>query len=185
MSGYYYPTARRDVLVFGPPGLPVIGDVMRYTVSPALARLILPQLVETIFAPSPVPRRFAVEFPLDLSLRPWQLRASGEETGMMIPSALAAQGRYGELRLPVTILTGDRDRIITAHRQSMRLHEDIPHSDLRVLPGLGHMIHYFAQDEIAASVEAMLERHESGAIDPAAATLRSRQSAKSGALPVS
>jgi pimeloyl-ACP methyl ester carboxylesterase len=156
LSGYYYPTPRRDVLVFAAPAIPVIGDVLRYTISPPLGRLILPRLAEKIFAPRPIPHRFLTEYPFDLSLRPWQLRASSEEVALMIPTAANAQGRYGELRLPVAILTGDDDRVVTCHRQSMRLHEDIPHSSLRVLPGLGHMIHYFAQDEIAASIDAVL-----------------------------
>jgi pimeloyl-ACP methyl ester carboxylesterase len=160
MSGYYYPTPRSDVLVFAPPGIPVVGDVLRYTISPPLSRLIAPKLVERIFAPRPVPRRFADGFPLELSLRPWQLRASAEEVGLMIPWAAAHQHLYRNLRLPVTIVAGDQDRIITAQRQSMRLRADIPHSRLRVLPGLGHMIHYFAQDEIAASVEDLFGRTE-------------------------
>ena len=165
MSGYYYPTPRRDVLVLSPPGIPVIGDLMRYTISPPLSRLIAPKLIQRIFTPNPVPRRFAERFPLEMALRPWQLRASAEELGFMIPWAAAHQGRYGGLRLPVTIITGDDDHIITAARQSMRLHRDIPHSDLRVLPGLGHMIHYFAQDEIAESVEAMLGRGDAPRTD--------------------
>src|SRR5215212_3171305 len=134
LSGYYYPTPRGDVFFFGTPGIPVLGDVMRYTISPPLMRLILPELVETIFAPAPVPRRFAVEFPHGLALRPWQIRASAEDLDFMTPQAAATQGRYGELRLPVTIITGDDDRIITARRQSMRLNGDIAHSTLRVLP---------------------------------------------------
>jgi pimeloyl-ACP methyl ester carboxylesterase len=158
MSGYFFPTARSDVFVFGPPGIPVIGDVMRYTISPPLGRLIAPKLFKKVFAPRPVPRRFAEGFPLALALRPWQLRASAEELAFMIPWAAMSQAHYNELRLPVAILTGDADEIITAKRQSIRLHEEIPHSELRVLPGLGHMIHYSAQDEIAARVEAMLGR---------------------------
>ena len=158
MSGYYYPTARRDVPFFAPVGFPILGDTMRYTISPPLARLIAPKIIEASFAPRPVPRRFATGFPLGLSLRPWQLRASGEESAFMIPWAAAHRSRYRDLRLPVTIVTGDSDRIVTAARQSMRLHGDIPHSELRVLPGLGHMIHYFAQDEIVDSVAALIER---------------------------
>jgi pimeloyl-ACP methyl ester carboxylesterase len=158
LSGYFFPTPRSDVLLFTPPGLPVIGDVMRYTISPPIGRLIAPKLFTKIFAPRPIPRRFAEGYPLGLALRPWQLRASSEETAFMIPWAAMSQAHYHELRLPITIITGDADEIITAQRQSIRLHEEIPHSELRVLPGLGHMIHYFAQDEIAARVEAMLGR---------------------------
>lgn len=162
LSGYYYPTPRRDVLLFGLSGIPVIGDLMRYTVAPAVSRSILPKLVQKIFAPSLIPHRFAAEFPLALCLRPWQLRASAEEVNAMIPGAALAQGRYGELRLPVTIVTGDGDQVVSARRQSMRLHGAVPHSELRVLPGLGHMIHYFAGDEIAALVEDMSARVADG-----------------------
>jgi pimeloyl-ACP methyl ester carboxylesterase len=170
MSGYYYPTARRDVPVMSAPAIPVIGDLMRYTVSPPLARLMLPKLLRKIFAPLPVPRRFALDFPLELTLRPWQLRASAEETAFMIPWAANHQELYRYLSLPVTIVAGDADKMVTTTRQSMRLHEDMPHSDLRVLPGLGHMIHYFAGDEIAASVEAVLGR--AGARDGSDASSR-------------
>jgi pimeloyl-ACP methyl ester carboxylesterase len=158
MSGYYFPTPRRDVLIFGAPGLPVIGDVLRYTISPPISRLIAPKLIETIFAPAPVPEQFTQTFPLELALRPWALRASAEDTGFMIPSAAAQQSRYKDLRLPVTILSGSADKVVTASRQSQRLQREIAHSELRILPGLGHMIHYFAQDEIVARIEAMAER---------------------------
>lgn len=57
-SGYYYPTVRADVFLFSPPAIPVIGDVMRYTVSPVIGRLILPSLIKAMFAPADVPERF-------------------------------------------------------------------------------------------------------------------------------
>jgi pimeloyl-ACP methyl ester carboxylesterase len=158
MSGYYFPTPRRDVLIFAPPGIPVIGDVLRYTISPPLSRLIAPKLIETMFAPSAVPQRFAREFPLELPTRPWALRASAEEVAFMIPWAAAQQDRYRDLQLPVTILAGSADKVITTDRQSLRLHRQIAHSELRLLPGLGHMIHYFAHDEIVEAIEAMAER---------------------------
>ncbi len=41
-SGYYYPIPRIDVVVLSGPALPVIGDVMSYTISPLLGRLMQP-----------------------------------------------------------------------------------------------------------------------------------------------
>src|SRR3954447_12327225 len=41
LSGYYFPTARLDVALFSPPAIPGIGDMMRYTVSPVVGRLML------------------------------------------------------------------------------------------------------------------------------------------------
>src|SRR3954471_18229437 len=74
LSGYYFPTARADVVLFSPPAIPVVGDVLRYTVSPVAARLIA-----KMFAPAPVPERFDRLFRKELMLRPLQLRASAED----------------------------------------------------------------------------------------------------------
>jgi pimeloyl-ACP methyl ester carboxylesterase len=152
LSGYYYPTARADVVFLSGPAVPVIGDLMRYTVSPPIARAIAPGLFKRIFQPREVPRRFHDRFPLDLALRPWQLRASAEDTAMMVPAAYALSDRYGELSLPVTIIAGDGDRIATTARQSARLHDELPDSDLIVVPGVGHMIHYAVPEKIVSAV---------------------------------
>jgi hypothetical protein len=58
-SGYYYPTPRADVPLFGAPAIPLIGDVMRFTISPVLARALWPRIVKRIFSPRPVPPAFS------------------------------------------------------------------------------------------------------------------------------
>lgn len=158
LSGYYFATARADVWIAATPAIPLIGDVIRYTVSPIVGDLITPTVIQKIFEPAPVPRRFKMRFPFRLSLRPWQLRASAEDSAFMVPGASAMQNRYAELRTPVAILTGDSDGIVNPSRQSIRLHHALPGSKLTVVPGLGHMMHYAAQDEIAAAVDVIAER---------------------------
>jgi pimeloyl-ACP methyl ester carboxylesterase len=51
LGGYYYPSARIDALLTAPVALPVLGDVMRYTVTAISARLMLNRLVQAMFAP--------------------------------------------------------------------------------------------------------------------------------------
>ena len=87
MSGYYFPTFRSDSIIFAPPAIPVIGDALRYTISPLLGWLMAPKLIETLFAPVPVPERFSKNFPLSIALRPWQLRAAAVESTIMVPAA--------------------------------------------------------------------------------------------------
>jgi pimeloyl-ACP methyl ester carboxylesterase len=158
LSGYYHPTRRADVWLMSGPAIPVVGDVMRYTISPPIGRLIAPKLIRKVFEPRQVPSRFRDSFLLDLALRPSQLRASAEDSALMVPSAMGMQQGYRRLRLPVAILAGDGDQIVTPGRQSARLHDEIPGSTLTLLPGLGHMIHYDAQDEIAGAVRQVLHR---------------------------
>ena len=49
-----------------------------------LGRLTAPMVYRKLFAPSPV-QRIASEFPLELAVRPSQIRASAAETALMIP----------------------------------------------------------------------------------------------------
>ncbi|MBV9077911.1 MAG: alpha/beta hydrolase [Methylobacteriaceae bacterium] len=157
MSGPYFPSARIDVWLMAPPALPVVGDALLYTASPLLSRAIFPLLVRRIFSPRPTPRRFRDHFPRELALRPWQLRASAEESGIMIPSAAKLSRRYGELALPVAVVTGDGDRMIEPE-QAVRLAGAISGSTLHRMPGIGHMLHYAAPDAIARIVDEVSDR---------------------------
>jgi len=153
LSGYYFPTARMDVVLSSPNAIPVIGDALRHTISPPLARLMLPAGIRAMFAPAPVPEPFDRLFPKELMLRPLQLRASAEDAALMTPSVMELQEHYRELKLPVVILTGGDDQIADVDRQSKRLHEEIPQSELTVLPGLGHMVHHLAPDQVIKAID--------------------------------
>lgn len=71
LSGYYFPTLRADTVLGSPPAIPVVGDVLRHTVSPLLGRLAAPALKRKLFGPSLVSRSFA-DFPMEIALRPSQ-----------------------------------------------------------------------------------------------------------------
>jgi pimeloyl-ACP methyl ester carboxylesterase len=152
-SGYYYPTLRADTFLLSPPAIPVIGDAMRYTVSPLVAQAILPGMIKRVFQPAPVPERFEREFPKPLMLRPLQLRAAAEDAALMTPSVMELRQHYRDLRVPVTIITGADDQIANVGRQSARLHRELPHSEFITLPGLGHMIHHLAPDTVADAID--------------------------------
>lgn len=159
LSGYYYPTARLDVPLLSPPAIPLIGDLMRYTISPLIGRAIWPAMKKRIFAPSRVPLRFNA-FPVWMALRPLQLRASAMETAWMIPSAMSLSQRYRELKMPVVIMAGGDDRHVNTHAQSERLHHQLPHSDLHLLPGVGHMVHHVAAQRVMQAIDMAAKEAE-------------------------
>lgn len=153
VSGYYYPTARADVPIMSGPAVPVIGDVMRHTVSPMLGRLIWPVLMRKIFGPRPTPPKFEARFPREMALRPSQIRASAAESALMIPDAWSWRGLYRDLQCPVVIVAGADDRLVDPARQSARLHRELPHSTLHVLGGQGHMVHQTATSRVLAAID--------------------------------
>jgi pimeloyl-ACP methyl ester carboxylesterase len=152
VSGYYYPTFRADVGLMSGPAIPVFGDVLRYTIAPLIGNLMVPGLLRKIFAPAVVPPRFN-QFPIAMSLRPSQLRASAAESALMIPDAFAMQSRYKELQMPVSIMAGRDDRLITTERQSARLHGELPQSTFHSLPGIGHMVHHTDPYSVMSAID--------------------------------
>lgn len=152
LSGYYYPTLRADVLLSSPPAIPILGDLLRYSISPLLGKLLQPRLLKGMFAPLPVPASFALGSTPNMSVRPGQIRAESQDGVAMIPGAIAMRHRYQELTMPVVIMAGAEDRVINAE-QPARLHAQIPHSTLRLVPGVGHMIHYAVPEEVAEAIE--------------------------------
>ena len=57
--------------------------------------------------------------------------------------------------IPTDIIVGAKDRLTPVHH-SERLHELIPHSELVILPGLGHMLPYEAPETIARALSSHL-----------------------------
>jgi pimeloyl-ACP methyl ester carboxylesterase len=166
-SGYYYPNARADVVILSPPVIPLIGDLLSYTVAPLMSRLIWPLLLRKIFDPSPVPEKFK-GFPQEMAVRPSQIRASAAESALMIPSAHTLQRQYQMLRMPVAIVAGAEDRLIESE-QSAHLHRDIPHSTLKSVPGTGHMVHQTATGEIMTAIDMVAAQKERPAVVTSAA----------------
>jgi pimeloyl-ACP methyl ester carboxylesterase len=153
LSGYYFPTLRADTLFMSPPAIPIIGDLLRYTIAPWIFRLIWPGLVARLFSPSPVPPTFRA-YPIWMSLRPSQLRAAGADAMLMIPAVSAMRHEYSELEIPVVIMAGTDDRYVDTGWQSVRLHRLIPGSELTLAPGAGHMVQHIVLDEVMAAIDA-------------------------------
>jgi pimeloyl-ACP methyl ester carboxylesterase len=152
-SGYYFPTARPDaIMAMAGPAIPGFGDILSYTISPILSRLMWPAMLRKLFGPKSVPQKFD-GFPKSLAVRPSQLRASAAEAALMVPAAILSSKTYGELAMPVLILAGEDDRLININEQSGRLHDEIRHSKMRRVPAAGHMIQQSDTADLMAAVD--------------------------------
>ena len=151
-SGYYYPSVRWDVVTGSGPAAPILGDILRYTVSPLLGRAMWPLVLRKLFGPSPTPAKFR-SFPVEMTLRPLSLRASAAEAAMMIPDAFAARRHYAELTMPVAIIAGSGDKIADVSSQSARLHDELPQSTFDCVSGVGHMVHQINPERVMNAID--------------------------------
>jgi len=156
LSGYYFPSVRVDVLVGAPPAIPLIGDVLRHTLSPVMGAATFRGLAAGLFAPADLDERFMAAN-RDLALRPSQIRAEAADAAFMVPSAVGLAKRCADLRMPVAIAGGGGDLLVDTTNESERLHRAIPGSLFRRIEGAGHMLHYSHQDavvDLVAELEA-------------------------------
>jgi pimeloyl-ACP methyl ester carboxylesterase len=151
-SGYYFPTARADVAASSVPVIPGLGDIISYTISPSLSRLMWPAMLRKLFGPRSVPGKFA-GFPKEMAVRPSQIRAGAAEAALMIPAAFASSKTYSELEMPTIILAGEDDRLIDLSEQSVRLHDEVKQSKLHRIAGAGHMIQQSATPDLMAAID--------------------------------
>ena len=104
LSGYYFPTFRPDVPLLFWPAVPIVGDVLRYAISPWLGRLSKPLLYKWLFAPAPVTSSFAEEVLERADLPPLAPPIGRGRGGAADPG----RGRSG--REVSRITAADRDR---------------------------------------------------------------------------
>jgi pimeloyl-ACP methyl ester carboxylesterase len=157
LAGYYFPTPRLDALMVAVVTVPVLGDILRYTLSPVFGWLTMPALKRAMFAPAPMTARFEAEYSTAIALRPSQIRATAGDATLMVPGATALRAHYGELTMPVLIMAGDGD-LVVGDRQAERLHAAIPGSTLRIVKGVGHMIHHVVTEQVVDAIEEVARR---------------------------
>ncbi|WP_336470427.1 alpha/beta fold hydrolase, partial [Caldimonas tepidiphila] len=103
----------------------------------------------------------------EMMLRPSQLRALAEDAAFMVPAAMKFSRRYRELKMPVTILAGAEDKVVDPQAHAARLHKEIPHSDLHVLPAEGHMLHYAVPEKVVEAVDRVAGAGHESAVSSA------------------
>ena len=163
LSGYYFPTARVDVPLLSPPAIPVLGDVMRHTVSPLLGRLSWPAIRRAPVRPGAG----------HAGLRRAQGHdaAAGADPGQRVgerPDGPDGGGPAGATtaswRMPVAILAGCRGPLrrhraavpgsCTARSRSSRF---------QAVAGAGHMVHHAAPRAALAAIATRRGRRPSQA----------------------
>ena len=138
---------------------PVLGPLfVRTFVIPAGYFRLRPG-VAAVFAPQAPPSDYAARTAVALILRPSEFRANAQDLVGLKDFVTAQSPRYGEIKTPVAIISGDvTDRIVWTDLHSRGSARQMPNATLDVLPGVGHMVHYAAPDLIIAAIDRLAGR---------------------------
>jgi pimeloyl-ACP methyl ester carboxylesterase len=64
--------------------------------------------------------------------------------------------RYGDLRTPTIIITGDRDALVSPEINARALAAVLPSAKLVLLKDIGHMPHHAAPEVVAAAIDELV-----------------------------
>jgi pimeloyl-ACP methyl ester carboxylesterase len=135
---------------------PVIGPLLAHTITLPLGLLLAGPGVRNVFQPQAMPEGFVGDTATPLLLRPREFLANARDL-VTLKAAVAEQApRYGDIRVPVTIIAGDADKTVSTSIHARPFAAAVPQTRLIVLSGVGHMVQNAVPDLVAAEVDAMI-----------------------------
>jgi pimeloyl-ACP methyl ester carboxylesterase len=114
--------------------------------------------VGSVFAPQQSPDNYIEKTHLPLLLRPANFRANAQDVAGLARHVAEWSGRYGEIRQPVTVISGDADTVVWTSIHTEALGREVPDLKKIILPGVGHVPHHAETEMVIAEVVALSAR---------------------------
>src|SRR5262249_10989035 len=146
-----YPAAGESGLQKASTKPPVLGDMTLLFGRVILGRQILRASLSRAFSPQAVPEEYLKRVASSWLGRK-QLRAYLDDESSLNASLKQSSQHYAEINIPVVILTGDHDAVVSAKENAYRLKSVIPRAHLIELKGTGHEIPQTHPESIASAL---------------------------------
>lgn len=134
------------------PAVPVIGDAVNAVLTPLFGAGIVRSELKKAFSPDPVPKNY-LRSVLSEWTRSKKVKAYSLDEASLNDSLKKFSPRYSEITMPLSILAGDSDLIVSEKDQAARLHQALPRSHLVVLPKTGHQIPFTHPQAVVDEIE--------------------------------
>jgi pimeloyl-ACP methyl ester carboxylesterase len=137
---------------------PVIGPLLAYTITLPLGYFLTAPGARGVFLPQVMPENFVSDTATRLLLRPREFLANARDLVTLKAAVEEQAPRYGDIRVPAVIVTGDVDKTVSTNRHSRPFAKAVPQTKLIVLPDVGHMIQNAAPELVISEIKAMIGR---------------------------
>jgi pimeloyl-ACP methyl ester carboxylesterase len=151
-----YPLLRRMTWLYMIFATPLVGWLYAYTFALPLGLPFIGLALASAFLPQLPPRGYVRRSAALLLLRPATFLANARDVADLRAFQARQAPRYRTLAAPTVIVTGDRDMVVAPQRHAFAFAAVVPHAKLVVLPGIGHMLHHVAKEQVIAEIEALV-----------------------------
>jgi len=131
----------------------VVGDVFNKVLARPFAGAAAKSGMAAAFAPSRLPSDYFEKAGVLRAIRPSAMRANSQDVMALKREISAQQGRYAELKLPVAIMAGDGDTVVSPTIHAVQLASKLPHARIDVLASVGHLPHEASPERFAKLVD--------------------------------
>jgi pimeloyl-ACP methyl ester carboxylesterase len=150
-----------------------IGPLFRWLVVVPAGLLTLSGGLRPVFDPGPAPPDYIERTRLRLMLRPWHFKYNAEDVVDIEAHVAVLSQRYGTIRAPTAVVTGDRDCIVHPGIHAKGCVRDIPGATLKVLEGVGHSPHHGAPESVVEIILQVDRRAREASMAPTHAAVSS------------
>jgi pimeloyl-ACP methyl ester carboxylesterase len=135
---------------------PMIGPLFAHTIVLPVGMLLMPSVIGVVFDPQKPPRDYAERAAITLVLRPRNFLANARDVVGIRAFVTMQAARYSAIKAPTIILHGTGDTVVAARVHARALADAVPHAQLMLLDGIGHMPHHVATDRVVAAIDAVM-----------------------------
>jgi pimeloyl-ACP methyl ester carboxylesterase len=155
-AGYAFSARRPESPLARLLGAPFLGRLLRLAfLAPAVA-VVGPLVLRRVMAPERVPPDYA-RAAVSLNYDPARSAGDAEAVALVERDLRRLAPEYPRIGRPLIALHGSSDHLLWP-QQSVRLANAVPHSELRLVPGAGHVLPVTRARDLAAAVDDAARR---------------------------
>lgn len=138
--------------------IPFLGPLLAYTITLPFGSLMIDSGTQFVFAPQPLPDGFVDDTQVRLVVRPRVFLNNSWDLATLKAAVTKRSPDYPQIKIPVTIITGDDDHIVSPKIHSVQFAKAVSQTKLIVLPDVGHMPQVAAPDTVANEIESVIAK---------------------------
>jgi pimeloyl-ACP methyl ester carboxylesterase len=150
-------------------GWPVVGTLLRRIVIPIYAPFAARKGVIESFKPDDAPAEYYERSGLTLLFRPKDFRNNAADLRNLKAQIIEMSSRYGEIKTPTAIMTGENDPTVSPTLHSAALARKIDGAYFEVLPDTGHALHYSETAKVVSAIDLVAEKAQAANLRQSAA----------------
>jgi pimeloyl-ACP methyl ester carboxylesterase len=143
-------------------GLAIASPLVRWFLANTLAipmsAKAAPQTLDFVFGPQAPTADYGVAGGGWLGLRPAHFYATSTDYVAVNDEIDALAARVGEIKIPVGVLFGDKDRVLDFEEQGQSMSSRIDGVEVEIVEGIGHMPQFVATQATLAFIRRMARR---------------------------